>query len=214
MITLALVDDDPMVRTGLSYILRLEADLQVAWQAGDGAQALGLLTQTPVDVLLLDIRMPGMDGLAMLEALASRPERPRVIVLTTFNTDDYVVRALRLGADGFLLKDADPERMVEAIRRVHAGETMLSSSVTRTLIDVATDRPADANRAAQQAVARLTDREREVMVLVAQGLTNSQIASRLQISLASVKAHLTGAFTKLGVDNRVSAAMAIRDAGL
>lgn len=214
MITLALVDDDPMVRTGLSYILRLEADLQVAWQAGDGAQALGLLAQTPVDVLLLDIRMPGMDGLAMLEELAGRPERPRVIVLTTFNTDDYVVRALRLGADGFLLKDADPERMVEAIRRVHAGETMLSSSVTRTLIDVATDRPADANQAAQQAVGRLTDREREVMVLVAQGLTNSQIASRLQISLASVKAHLTGAFTKLGVDNRVSAAMAIRDAGL
>ncbi|WP_420175806.1 response regulator [Luteococcus sp. OSA5] len=213
MITLALVDDDPMVRTGLSYILKLEQDLQVCWQAGDGAEALRLVTESPVDVMLLDIRMPGMDGLATLEALGTAPMRPRVIVLTTFNTDDYVVRALRLGADGFLLKDAEPARMVEAIRRVHAGETMLSPSVTRTLIDVATERPS-ALPAAQQAVARLTNREREVMVLVAQGLTNAQIASRLHLSLASVKAHLTGAFTKLGVDNRVSAAMAVRDAGL
>lgn len=213
MITLGLVDDDPMVRTGLSYIMRSEPDLEVVWQASDGAEALQRLDEQSVDLLLLDIRMPGMDGLALLEALPRSDHRPKVIVLTTFNTDDYVLRALRLGADGFLLKDADPARMVEAIRRVHAGETMLSPSVTRTLIDVATDRPAT-DQAASSRVARLSEREREVMVLVAQGLTNQQIAGRAHVSLASVKAYLASAFSKLEVDNRVSAAMVMRDAGL
>lgn len=213
MITLGLVDDDPMVLTGLGYILRSEADFDVCWQAGDGAEALQRLAETPVDVMLLDIRMPGLDGLATLEALRQRPGRPRVLVLTTFNTDDYVVRALQLGADGCLLKDADPSRVIEAIRRVHAGETTLSSSVARTLIGAATERSTP-SAAASRLVAQLTDRERDVMVLVAQGLTNQQIAGRLFVSLASVKAHLASAFAKLGVDNRVSAAMLVRDAGL
>ncbi len=136
-----------------------------------------------------------------------------MIVLTTFNTDDYVVRALRLGADGFLLKDADPTRLVDAIRRVHAGEPTLSPQVTSTLIAVATDHgPVDAGAGA--ALAQLTDRERDVAVLMAQGLTNAQIGTRLNVSMASVKAHLSHIFTKLGVDNRVSAAMLVRDAGL
>lgn len=214
MITVALVDDDPMVRTGLNFILKGEDGIDVAWQAGDGAEALTKLRDRPVDVVLLDVRMPGLDGLATLEELRGWQTRPRVIVLTTFNTDDYVVRALKLGADAFLLKDADPARLVEAIQRVAAGENVLAPDVTRTLITVATDAPTAGDPSARALVAALTEREREVAVLMTQGLTNNQIGTRLHLSLASVKSHLTSMFTKLGVDNRVSAAMIIRDAGL
>ena len=214
MITVALVDDDPMVRTGLNFILKGEDGIDVAWQAGDGAEALTKLRDRPVDVVLLDVRMPGLDGLATLEELRGWQTRPRVIVLTTFNTDDYVVRALKLGADAFLLKDADPARLVEAIQRVAAGENVLAPDVTRTLITVATDAPAAGDPSARALVAALTEREREVAVLMTQGLTNNQIGTRLHLSLASVKSHLTSMFTKLGVDNRVSAAMIVRDAGL
>ena len=214
MITVALVDDDPMVRTGLNFILTGENGIDVVWQAGDGAEALTKLRDRPVDVVLLDVRMPGLDGLATLEELRGWQTRPRVIVLTTFNTDDYVVRALKLGADAFLLKDADPARLVEAIQRVAAGENVLAPDVTRTLITVATDAPAAGDPSARALVATLTEREREVAVLMTQGLTNNQIGTRLHLSLASVKSHLTSLFVKLGVDNRVSAAMIIRDAGL
>lgn len=214
MITVALVDDDPMVRTGLNFILKGEEGIDVAWQAGDGAEALTKLRDRPVDVVLLDVRMPGLDGLATLEELRGWQTRPRVIVLTTFNTDDYVVRALKLGADAFLLKDADPARLVEAIQRVVAGENVLAPDVTRTLITVATDAPAAGDPSARSLVAALTEREREVAVLMTKGLTNNQIGTRLHLSLASVKSHLTSMFVKLGVDNRVSAAMIIRDAGL
>ena len=214
MITVALVDDDPMVRTGLNFILKGEDGIDVAWQASDGAEALTTLRDQPVDVVLLDVRMPGLDGLATLEELCGWQTRPRVIVLTTFNTDDYVVRALKLGADAFLLKDADPARLVEAIQRVAAGENVLAPDVTRTLITVATDTPTAGDPSARALAAALTEREREVAVLMTQGLTNNQIGTRLHLSLASVKSHLTSMFTKLGVDNRVSAAMIIRDAGL
>lgn len=214
MITVALVDDDPMVRTGLNFILKGEDGIDVAWQASDGAEALTTLHDRPVDVVLLDVRMPGLDGLATLEELRGWQTRPRVIVLTTFNTDDYVVRALKLGADAFLLKDADPARLVKAIQRVAAGENVLAPDVTRTLITVATDAPTAGDPSARALVAALTEREREVAVLMTQGLTNNQIGTRLHLSLASVKSHLTSMFTKLGVDNRVSAAMIIRDAGL
>ena len=203
-----------MVRTGLNFILKGEDGIDVAWQASDGAEALTTLRDQPVDVVLLDVRMPGLDGLATLEELRGWQTRPRVIVLTTFNTDDYVVRALKLGADAFLLKDADPARLIEAIQRVVAGENVLAPDVTRTLITVATDAPTAGDPSARALVAALTEREREVAVLMTQGLTNNQIGTRLHLSLASVKSHLTSMFTKLGVDNRVSAAMIIRDAGL
>ena len=207
MITVALVDDDPMVRTGLNFILKGEDGIDVAWQASDGAEALTTLRDQPVDVVLLDVRMPGLDGLATLEELRGWQTRPRVIVLTTFNTDDYVVRALKLGADAFLLKDADPARLVEAIQRVVAGENVLAPDVTRTLITVATDAPIAGDPSARALAAALTEREREVAVLMTQGLTNNQIGTRLHLSLASVKSHLTSMFVKLGV-------MIIRDAGL
>lgn len=213
MITVGIVDDDAMVRTGLKFILAGEDDVSVSWQAGDGAEALAALEASPVEVLLLDIRMPVMDGLATLEALGRRPSRPKVIVLTTFNTDDYVVRALKLGAEGFLLKDEDPEKLVEALHRVHRGEPSLSPDVTSTLIAVATDAP-HINAGARRVAEQLTQREREVAQLMTAGLTNAQIASRLELTHASVKAHIGHIFTKLRVDNRVSAAMILRDAGM
>lgn len=129
MIRVVIVDDDPMVRTGLGLIFGGQSDITVVGQVGDGAAALALLAATEADVVLLDIRMPGMDGLATLAALNERPPRPKVIVLTTFNTDDYVLRALALGAEGFLLKDADPERLVDAVHRVVVGEPIDRKSV-------------------------------------------------------------------------------------
>jgi DNA-binding NarL/FixJ family response regulator len=212
VIRVVIVDDDPMVRTGLGLIFGGQSDITVVGQVGDGAAALALLAATEADVVLLDIRMPGMDGLATLAALNERPPRPKVIVLTTFNTDDYVLRALALGAEGFLLKDADPERLVDAVHRVIAGEPMLAPEVTSALIAVAIETP-QLDPAARAGINSLTPREREVAVLMARGLTNSQIATRLNMSLATVKANLTRVFTKLGVDNRVSAAMVVRDAG-
>ncbi len=212
MIRVGIVDDDAMVRTGLSFILKGRDDVALAWQAADGREALDRLHAEAVDVLLLDIRMPGMDGLTTLSALKELPTRPKTVVLTTFSTDDYVIRALKLGAEGFLLKDADPNDLVDAIRRVHRGEPSLSSAVTSTLIALATEAPAG-NRPARDVVRALSERERQVAALMAQGLTNGQIASRLGTSPASVKSQLSSVFTKFGVDNRVSAALVMRDAG-
>ncbi len=213
MISVLLVDDDPMVRTGLRMIIAADPELRVVGEAADGAEALRLIGELRPDVVLLDIRMPVLDGLGVLERLATASHRPRVLVLTTFNTDDYVLRALRQQAQGFLLKDADPADLLAAIRAVQRGEPVLSPAVTSTVIAAATasDQAAPGLR---EVADSLTEREREIAVLLAQGLTNAQIGTRLHLSLATVKAHLTRLFVKLGTDNRVSAAMAIRDAGL
>lgn len=211
MIRILLVDDDPMVRTGLRMVLAIDPELEIVAEAADGAQGLAAIAEHRPDVVLCDIRMPVLDGIALVEQNA--PDGPPVLVLTTFNTDDYVVRALQRGARGFLLKDADPPEMIAAIRAVHAGRPALSPAVTETLIAAATQaRPSD--EVATAAVAELTAREREVAALLARGLTNAEIGERLYLSLATVKANLTRIFTKLGVDNRVAAAMRIRDAGL
>ncbi len=213
MSSVLLVDDDPMVRTGLRMIIAADPELRVVGEAADGAEALRLIGELRPDVVLLDIRMPVLDGLGVLERLATASHRPRVLVLTTFNTDDYVLRALRQQAQGFLLKDADPADLLAAIRAVQRGEPVLSPAVTSTVIAAATasDQAAPGLR---EVADSLTEREREIAVLLAQGLTNAQIGTRLHLSLATVKAHLTRLFVKLGTDNRVSAAMAIRDAGL
>ncbi|SDR89123.1 response regulator [Microlunatus soli] len=214
MITVLLVDDDPMVRTGLRLIIGGDSSIDIVGEASDGVQALEMIDSTGPDVVLLDIRMPVLDGLRVLQRLSGRDGPPAVIVLTTFHADDYVLRALREGARGFLLKDADPAEIVSAITSVQRGEHALSPAVTATVIDAAAaNRPA-VDPALQRAVAELTDREREVAVLMAQGLSNQEIGQRLYLSLATVKANLTRVFTKLGSDNRVSAAMQIRDAGL
>ena len=213
-IRVLIADDQPLQRAGQALILESADDIHVVAEAGNGEQAISLARTHRPDVVLMDVRMPGIGGIEATGIITRDLPGTRVIVLTTFNTDDYVVRALKLGADAFLLKDADPARLVEAIQRVAAGENVLAPDVTRTLITVATDAPAAGDPSARALVAALTEREREVAVLMTQGLTNNQIGTRLHLSLASVKSHLTSMFVKLGVDNRVSAAMIIRDAGL
>ncbi|WP_427870031.1 response regulator [Leucobacter luti] len=216
MIRVLLVDDDAMVRTGLRMILGGDPELEIVGEAEDGEAGLAAIAELAPDVVLLDIRMPVLDGLGVLERLAARAGdgsgAPRVLVLTTFNTDDYVLRALRQHAQGFLLKDADPAEIIAAVRAVHRGDPALSPEVASTVIAAAT--AGAASPAAAEAAQELTAREREIAVLLARGLTNAQIGTELHLSLATVKAHLTRIFVKLGTDNRVSAAMAVRDAGL
>jgi len=212
VITIVVVDDDPLVRTGLRLILAADPELEVVGEADDGDTALRTVQQVTPDIILLDIRMPRMDGLTVLEHLNRSTSPPRSIMLTTFSTDDYVLRALRLGAQGFLLKDAEPPEMISAIRAAHRGDPVLSPSVTATVIAAATG--GQPNFGASAAAADLSPREREVAVALAHGLTNVEIGKQLFMSLATVKATVTRIFTKLGVDNRVSAAMIVRDAGL
>ena len=214
MIRLVLVDDDAMVRTGLRLILGGDSDLDIVGEAEDGLQALDVICDVRPDVVLMDIRMPRQDGLVTTEQLLARPDPPRILVLTTFDADDMVLRALQLGAAGFLLKDTPPPKMIEAIRTVAAGQPVLSPSVTNQVIAAATSAHEVADRAAQEELGRLTDREREVSIEVARGRSNAEIAESLYMSVATVKANITRIFTKLDTDNRVTVAMKVRDAGL
>lgn len=213
MITIGLIDDDPMVRTGLRLILGGDPELSIVGEAADGEAGLRMIDDAEPELILLDIRMPRMDGLAVLRQLAGRPSAPMVIVLTTFDTDNDVLQALGSGAQGFLLKDADPPEMIAAIRAVHRGDPALSPSVASQVIAAAT-RGQNVDPRLARSVESLTEREREVAIALAEGLTNSEIARKLYLSVATVKANVARIFTKLEVDNRVSAAMIIRDAGL
>jgi DNA-binding NarL/FixJ family response regulator len=210
-----LVDDDPLVRAGLRMILSSASDLEVVGEAADGAAALIAAGSHRPDVVLMDVRMPGVDGITATGRIAALPYPPQVIVLTTFHLDEYVVGALRAGASGFLLKDTPPADIVRAVRLVGAGEAMLSPSVTRTLIDHFSAEPALSRRASAQEFLRgLSDREREVAAQVGRGLSNADIARQLYMSEATVKAHLSRVLTKLNATNRVQVAIAVRDAGL
>ena len=214
MTRVLIVDDDAMVRTGLRLILGGEPDLELVGEAEDGHRAVEAVEKLRPDVVLMDIRMPHQDGLTATELLLKRPDPPRVLVLTTFDADDMVLRALKLGAAGFLLKDTPPPKMVEAVRSVARGEPALSPSVTGQVIAAATRAAPSAHPEARRHLARLTDREREVAVEVARGLSNAEIAERLYMSVATVKANIGRIFTKLEIDNRVNVAMKVRDAGL
>ncbi|MEW9547334.1 response regulator [Nonomuraea sp. NPDC050783] len=211
MIRVVIVDDDPMVRTGLRLILGGEPDLDLAGDADNGKQAMTVIRDLRPDVVLMDIRMPVQDGLVTTELLLRQPSPPRILVLTTFDADDMVLRALRLGAHGFLLKDTPPAKMIEAVRAVARGEPALSPSVARQVIAAATGAY---EPVALQELDRLTDREREVAVEIARGSSNAEIAESLCVSVATVKANITRIFAKLGTDNRVHVAMKVRDAGL
>jgi len=213
-IRILIVDDDPLVRSGLALILGGSTTLQVVAQAGNGKEGLAAIDEHLPDVVLMDIRMPVMDGLEATEALAARAEAPRVIVLTTFDADDYVLRALAAGASGFLLKDTAPELIVDAIHRVAAGEPMLSPSVTETLIAQVTTQQSPDRTAAIVRLQRLTEREHEVALAVGRGLSNAEIAAELYLSVPTVKAHIGRLFSKLEVDNRVQIALCVHDAGL
>jgi DNA-binding NarL/FixJ family response regulator len=218
-IRVVLVDDDPLVRAGLGLMLGGAPQLEIVGEAGDGAEGLEVIDRVHPDVVLMDIRMPRMDGLAATQQLANRSDPPRIIVLTTFDADEYVVRALAHGAAGFLLKDTSPPRIIEAIEKVAGGEPMLSPSVTAQLIRRVVDDAggsADTGRtsAATARLAGLSDREREVAVAVGQGKSNADIAGELYMSLATVKAHVSHILVKLEMTNRVQIAICVHDAGL
>jgi DNA-binding NarL/FixJ family response regulator len=214
-----IVDDDPLVRSALALMLGGQDDVAVVGEAGDGRAGVALAGELRPDVVLMDIRMPQLNGLDATRTLHEGPEPPRVIVLTTFDADDHVVGALAAGADGFLLKDTPPPLILEAIRKVAAGEPMLSPSVTRTLIrrlrhDQADTSAADRAVAAERRLATLTDREHEVALAVGRGLSNAEIAGELYLSVPTVKAHVSRLFDKLAVTNRVQIAICVHDAGL
>jgi DNA-binding NarL/FixJ family response regulator len=214
MIGVLVVDDDALVRSALGLMLGGQPDVRVVGEAADGRAGLAAARDLRPDVVLMDIRMPVLDGLAATIELRQRPDPPHVIVLTTFDADDYVLRALAAGADGFLLKDTPPPEILEAIRRVADGEPMLSPSVTRSLIKQVA--PPDSSRSsrAQERLAGLTDRERDVALAVGRGLSNAEIAGELYLSVPTVKAHVSRLFEKLGTTNRVQIAIVVHDAGL
>ena len=214
-IRVLVVDDDALVRSGLAMILGGAPDVELVGQAEDGRAGLAAAREHRPDVVLMDIRMPRMDGIEATEQLASWTEPPKVIVLTTFDADDYVARALGAGASGFLLKDTPPPSIIDAIRRVADGDPMLSPSVTARLIAQLTNGAApDRSRLARERMTRLTEREHEVAVAVGRGLTNAEIAATLHLSVPTVKAHIGRLFAKLDVDNRVQIAICVHDAGL
>ncbi|MFI6982494.1 response regulator [Embleya sp. NPDC050154] len=205
-IRLLIVDDQELIRTGLRLFLQTQDDLVVVGEAEDGDEAIELAGALRPDVVLMDIRMPRMDGVeatARLHAAGISPP-PRVLILTTFDLDEYVFGALRAGAAGFLLKDASRARLVEAIRVVHDGEALLSPSITRRLIENFATRT-EPLRSSPALLAGLTPREREALFLVARGLSNSEIAARLVVTEATVKSHVGSMFAKLGLRDRAQA---------
>lgn len=212
-VRVVLVDDDPLVRAGLRMILGGAPDIDVVAEAADGHDAVDAVLREAPDVVLMDIRMPRMDGLVATRRMLDRGTSARIIVLTTFDTDDMVVTALGYGAAGFLLKDTSPADLVDAVRRVAAGQPILSPSVTAQLIATVT-RPRDeaVQRSARARLDRLTERERAVAEAVGEGLTNTEIAERLHLGVATVKTHVGALFSKLEVTNRVQVARCLHEA--
>ncbi|WP_405615009.1 response regulator transcription factor [Streptomyces sp. NBC_01511] len=221
MIRVLLADDDALVRAGLRMMLRGADGIEIVAEVADGAQVAAAVRDTAPDVVLMDIRMPVMDGITATRELtaagaASDAEpAPRVIVLTTFDSDSTVLRAMRAGAAGYLLKHTEPEEIVEAVYRAARGEPVLSPSAARALIDHAAGRPDDRTAGAAQAARRLallTEREREIAGAVAEGLSNTEISERLYVSVGTVKATISSALAKLGLDNRLQLALLAHDA--
>ena len=213
-IRVLIVDDDALVRAGLTMLLAGAGDIEIVGEAADGREVEHAIAEHQPDVVLMDIRMPGMDGLAATEILRRRDRPPEVIVLTTFDADDHVLRALRAGASGFLLKDTPPANIVRAIRAVAVGEPMLSPTITRRLIGHVTGSDdGERRRHAREQLDRLTEREREVAVAIGRGQSNAEISRELYMSIATVKAHVSHLLEKLGFNNRVQIALLAHDAG-
>ncbi|MGV9779444.1 response regulator [Streptosporangium sp. NPDC003464] len=213
MIRILLVDDERMVCAHLRAILSRADDLEVVGEAHDGAEAIEAIVRLAPDVVLMDIRMPGVDGLAAAERACRLPRPPKIIMLTTFDLDEYAVRALRAGAVGFLLKDTDPEDLTGIVRVAADGHAVVSPELTRRLVSAfAPGEPA--RRAARALVDGLTERETEVLVCLAEGLSNSQTGSRLFLSETTVKGYVSRLLGKLGCANRTQAALLAYDAGL
>ncbi len=220
-IRLIIVDDDPLVRAGLTFMLGGAEDLEIVGEGADGREVPELVERLAPDVVLMDIRMPHVDGLTATECLRALPGAPEVVVLTTFHADEQVLRALRAGAAGFVLKDTPPAEIVAAVRRVAAGDPVLSPAVTRQLMTHVAgeqdrpDRREESRRAAITArLAELAVREREVAVAVGKGRSNAEIAAELYMSVPTVKTHVSRVLAKLDLNNRVQIALLVHDAGL
>jgi DNA-binding NarL/FixJ family response regulator len=208
-----LIDDDALVRAGLRVILSTAEDIDVVGETDDGAGAVAAVRQHRPDVVLMDIRMPQMDGVTATAALRRLDPPPQVIVLTTYQADEHVVAALRAGASGFLVKDTPPADIINAVRLVTAGDAIVSPSVTRTLLShFGNTEESERHRLAAQQLAALTDREREVATAVGAGASNAEIAASLFMSEATVKAHVSRLLSKLAVNNRVQIAILVHDA--
>ncbi len=203
MIRVMIVDDQALVRAGFAMLVRSQPDLTVVAECADGQQCLDTLRTVPADVVLMDVRMPRVDGVEATRRLLEQDRAPRVIVLTTFDLDEYAFTALRAGASGFLLKDAPPEDLLAAIRTVHAGDAVIAPSTTRRLVETYV-RSAPVARALVDRTTALTEREREVWVAIANGLTNSEIAEALFVSETTVKTHVGHILAKTGVRDRVA----------
>ncbi|GAA3017343.1 response regulator transcription factor [Streptosporangium longisporum] len=215
MIRTLLVDDELLIRAGLRFILESAPDVEVVGEAADGGEAVDAVHRLGPDVVLMDIRMPRTDGLAATEAVRRLPRAPAVVILTTFDSDEHVFTALEAGACGFLLKDTSPHDLIRAVRLAHSGDAILSPQVTRRLIHrVVTDVPVRRRRDALARLETLTGREREVLVEVGLGRSNTEIAAGLHMSEATVKSHMSHLFDKLAVTNRVQVAIAAHRAGL
>ncbi|MFB8208415.1 response regulator [Streptomyces sp. NPDC056010] len=217
-VRLLIVDDDPLVRAGLKLMLGGADDIDIVGEGADGSEAEALVDRLRPDVVLMDIRMPVMDGLTATEALRARPDAPEIVVLTTFHADEQVLRAIRAGAAGFVLKDTPPARIVESVRRVAAGDPVLSPAVTRQLMARAAgagqEERVDRAARARERIALLADREREVAVAVGRGRSNAEIAATLYLSVATVKTQVSRILAKFGFNNRVQIALLVHDAGL
>jgi DNA-binding NarL/FixJ family response regulator len=215
MISVALADDQGLVRMGLRVLIESEEDLQLCGEAENGRQAVELVRRTRPDVILMDIRMPVLDGIGALKEITADPKLTdlRVIMLTTFELDEYVFEALQAGAAGFLIKDTEPADMLRAIRLVAAGESLLSPSVTRRVIATFTNRPSLTHRPHPH-LNDLTDREREVLGLIGEGLSNEEIAARLVVSPATARTHVSRAMIKLGARDRAQMVVFAYQSGL
>ncbi|MEU3347048.1 response regulator transcription factor [Streptomyces sp. NPDC006700] len=214
-IRVMLVDDQVLLRTGFRMVLAAQPDMEVVAEAGDGVEALQVLRATAVDVVLMDVRMPKLDGVETTRRICSEPDPPKVLILTTFDLDEYAFSGLKAGASGFMLKDVPPGDLLAAIRSVHSGDAVVAPSTTRRLLDrFAPMLPTAGKKPQHKELQRLTEREREVMILVAQGLSNGEIAARLVLSEATVKTHVGRILTKLGLRDRVQVVVLAYETGL
>lgn len=213
-IRIVLVDDQELLRTGFRMVLNSQPDMAVVGEAADGQAALDLMRTLEADVVLMDVRMPRLDGVAATRELVMRGDRPRVLMLTTFDLDEYAFAALKAGASGFLLKDVPPPDLLAAIRAVHSGEAVVAPSTTRRLLDKFAPLLPSGSEPAPPELNVLTDREHEVLLLVAQGMSNAEIASKLFLSEATVKTHVGRILMKLGLRDRVQAVVLAYETGL
>lgn len=210
-ISVVIVDDDALVRGGLRTILSLEDDLQVVGEAADGAEAVTVVAETDPDVVLMDVRMPGMDGIAATTRIVESGARARVLVVTTFENDDYVYDALRVGASGFVLKRVRPEELIQAIRIVADGESLVFPALTRRLVEANTAAGVDETR--RRLIDELTDREQDILRLLVRGHSNAEIAAELVVALHTVKTHVAHVLSKLGARDRTQAVIVAYESG-